>query len=217
MESSKKIKIGQVDVSSLENVTNKATNLTSPDNTKYPTTQAVVNGLALKADRADTPNIILNCNVLGLTVALSGGSGSVLYQKSFPINTFADLDTLEVESINEKLGTTSGWSVRIYVDEVTVFNIATARLLATSASFSAGNLFGTIKREFTVRGTDLKGLSSTIGLPSDEASNALASNVYSTTAFDPATVKTFYIVGTGSVSDSAIKQNFKITVMKNKS
>jgi hypothetical protein len=31
-----------------EDVANKATNLTSPDNTKYPTTQAVVDGLALK-------------------------------------------------------------------------------------------------------------------------------------------------------------------------
>jgi hypothetical protein len=31
-----------------ENVANKATNLTSPDNTKYPTTQAVADGLALK-------------------------------------------------------------------------------------------------------------------------------------------------------------------------
>jgi hypothetical protein len=33
-----------------ENVANKATNLTSPDNTKYPTTQAVATGLAGKVD-----------------------------------------------------------------------------------------------------------------------------------------------------------------------
>jgi hypothetical protein len=34
-----------------EDLTNKATNLTSPDNTKYPTTQAVVNALGEKKDK----------------------------------------------------------------------------------------------------------------------------------------------------------------------
>jgi hypothetical protein len=38
-----------------ENVANKATNLTSPDNTKYPTTQAVVNGLATKQNTLTNP------------------------------------------------------------------------------------------------------------------------------------------------------------------
>lgn len=38
-----------------ENVANKATNLTSPDNTKYPTTQAVVDGLATKQDTLTNP------------------------------------------------------------------------------------------------------------------------------------------------------------------
>jgi hypothetical protein len=38
-----------------ENVANKATNLTSPDNTKYPTTQAVVDGLADKQDTLTNP------------------------------------------------------------------------------------------------------------------------------------------------------------------
>jgi hypothetical protein len=38
-----------------ENVANKATNLISPDNTKYPTTQAVVDGLATKQDTLTNP------------------------------------------------------------------------------------------------------------------------------------------------------------------
>jgi hypothetical protein len=38
-----------------ENVANKATNLTSPDNTKYPTTQAVVDGLATKQNTLTNP------------------------------------------------------------------------------------------------------------------------------------------------------------------
>lgn len=47
-----------------ENSTNKATNLTSPDNTKYPTTQAVVTGLAenlnLLRYAITTPTIVAN-------------------------------------------------------------------------------------------------------------------------------------------------------------
>jgi len=41
-----------------ENVANKATSLTSPDNTKYPTTQAVADGLALKANITDVEIIL---------------------------------------------------------------------------------------------------------------------------------------------------------------
>ena len=41
-----------------EDVANKATSLTSPDNTKYPTTQAVADGLALKANITDVETIL---------------------------------------------------------------------------------------------------------------------------------------------------------------
>ena len=44
-----------------ENVTNKATNLTSPDNTKYPTTQAVSTALSGKQDSLGfTPENVAN-------------------------------------------------------------------------------------------------------------------------------------------------------------
>lgn len=45
-----------------ENVANKATSLTSPDNTKYPTTQAVADGLALKANITDVETILFKSN-----------------------------------------------------------------------------------------------------------------------------------------------------------
>jgi hypothetical protein len=48
-----------------ENVTNKAINLTSPDNTKYPTTLAVSSALAGKANNATVTNISLTSTIVG--------------------------------------------------------------------------------------------------------------------------------------------------------
>jgi hypothetical protein len=165
----------------------------------------------------DRPRTAVNCNVLGTPTALSGGSGSVIYQKTFSANEFSDLDTLEVESINEKTGTTATSVVRIYVDTATTFNIATAQLLGTSPNLVASNLFLALKREFTVREATLKGFVNTIGRQTDESLSELAGNSFTSSTFDPTVSQTFYVVATGSVSDSATKQNFKITVMKNKS
>jgi len=50
-------------------------------------------------DRARTA---VNCNVLGTPTALSSAPGVVVYQKTFSANEFVDLDTLKIESINEK-------------------------------------------------------------------------------------------------------------------
>lgn len=47
---------------SKENVLNKATNLTSPDDTKYPTTQAVKNALETKQNK---PTYVINNNLSG--------------------------------------------------------------------------------------------------------------------------------------------------------
>jgi hypothetical protein len=165
-------------------------------------------------DRARTA---VNCNVLGTPTALSSGSGSVLYQKTFSANEFSDLDTLEIETIYEKTGTNGSSSIRFYVDTATTFNVATAQLLATSPTFAGTNLFLAIKRELTVRGTTLKGLGNTIGTSTDENTNTLLGNTFSTSTFDPTVSQTFYVVATGNASDTVTKQNFKITVMKNKS
>jgi nitrogen fixation protein len=48
-----------------ENVTNKATNLTSPDNNKYPTTLALATALAGKADNATVTDISLTSTIVG--------------------------------------------------------------------------------------------------------------------------------------------------------
>jgi len=143
--------------------------------------------------------------------------GSSGYQRTFSADEFEDLDTLEIESINEKTGTNGTWSFRLYVDTATTFNIGTAQLLATSPTFTSGNLFGPLKREFTVRGTTLKGFINTTALSTDESANALAGNEFTISTFDPSVSQTFYVVATGNSSDIVTKQNFKISVMKNKS
>jgi hypothetical protein len=165
----------------------------------------------------DRPRMAVNCNVLGTPTNLAGGSGAVVYQRTFSADEFEDLDTLEIESINEKTGTNGTWVVRLYVDTASTFDIGTAQLLATSPTFTLGNLFGTLKREFTVRGTTLKGLLNTIGVITDENTNALTANAFTESTFDPSVSQTFYVVATGNASDIVTKQNFKISVMKNKS
>lgn len=74
-----------------------------------------------------------------------------------------------------------------------------------------------MKREFAVRSGILKGLGNTIAVATDESTGALAGNVFSTSTFNPTVSQTFYVVAQGNASDSVTKQNFKITVMKNKS
>jgi hypothetical protein len=165
----------------------------------------------------DRPRMAVNCNALGTPTNLAGGSGAVVYQRTFSADEFEDLDTLEVESINEKTGTAGTWVLRFYVDTASTFDIGTAQLLATSPSLTLGNLLGTLKREFTVRGTTLKGLLNTIGVINDENTNALAANAFTESTFDPSVSQTFYVVITGNVSDTVTKQNFKISVIKNKS
>jgi len=165
-------------------------------------------------DRARTA---VNCNILGTPTNLSGGSGAVLYQKTFSANEFIDLDNLEIETINEKTGTNGTSVIRLYVDAASTFNIATAQLLATSPTFTGTNLFLAMKREFTVRSGILKGLGNTISVSTDENTAALSGNTFSTSTFDPTVSQTFYVVATGNASDSVTKQNFKITVIKNKS
>jgi hypothetical protein len=165
-------------------------------------------------DRARTA---VNCNVLGTPTALSSAPGVVIYQKTFSANEFSDLDTFEIESINEKTETTATSSIRIYVDTATTFDIATAQLLATSPNLAASNLFLALKREFTVRGSTLKGFINTIGRQTDESLSELAANRFTSSTFDPTVSQTFYVVVTGNVSDTVTKQNFKITVMQNKS
>lgn len=61
-----------------ENVANKATNLTSPDNIKYPTTQAVSIGLSLKQDTiTGAATTIVSSNLTANRALLSDNNGKV--------------------------------------------------------------------------------------------------------------------------------------------
>jgi len=73
-----------------ENVANKATNLTSPDNTKYPTTQAVVDGLATKQ------NVITN------PVTGTGANGQVAFWNG--ANSQTGDNGLFWDNTNKRLG-----------------------------------------------------------------------------------------------------------------
>lgn len=74
-----------VDISSKEDKSNKATNLTSPDDVKYPTTQAVSSALAAKADDANVVHKTDNETIAGIKTfssqinsnnGIAGGNGA---------------------------------------------------------------------------------------------------------------------------------------------
>jgi hypothetical protein len=159
---------------------------------------------------------ILNCNTAPTAVNLATGTGVVLYQITIPANTVSDLDSVEIESLTEKTNTNGTWSQRFYTDTASTFNVGTALLLATSPSMASGNLYGSLKREFIVRGTTLKALGSAVTSFTDENTAALSANTFTTTTWNPAVDNTLYLVGIGNASDLAQKQNFKITIFKNK-
>jgi hypothetical protein len=73
-------------------VANKATNLTSPDNTKYPTTQSVADGLALKTDISYQPIKISNITHTGTISTTKIGSITI------PANYFTDGDVGVIET-----------------------------------------------------------------------------------------------------------------------
>lgn len=159
--------------------------------------------------------ILLDCNVLGANV--SGGTHAVLYQITMPANTLSDLDVYEIEALMEKTGTAGSSSIRIWTDTASTFNAGTAVLLATSPTNGATNLFGTLKREFHVRGTTVKCLLATIGIATDESTSSLSANSWGTYTQDRTVANTLYFTVTGNAADSFQKQNFKMTRLKNKS
>lgn len=175
----------------------------------------IITPLKLKQVTNNYMQVILNCNVLGST--LSGGTNVVLYQVDVPANTFSDLDAFEIEALGAKVGVTATSTIRLWTDTVSTFNSGTAQLLAVSAALGATNLFQTIKREFHVRGTTVKCLANTVGVPTDEATGALSANPWASYTFNPAVANTLYLTVTGNAADTFTKQNYKITRYKNKS
>jgi hypothetical protein len=85
-----------------ENVTNKATNLTTPDNTKYPTTQAVANGLALnvaKADYAPAHSVLAQQSGTGSPTAVTIGTNEILGRLSGGGGDIKGLTTSETRTL----------------------------------------------------------------------------------------------------------------------
>ena len=69
-----------------EDVANKATSLTSPDNTKYPTTQAVQTALDLKANITDIPIVLFKS--ITQTIVTSKTSETSIYSIPLPMDGF---------------------------------------------------------------------------------------------------------------------------------
>jgi len=113
-----------------ENVANKATSLTSPDNTKYPTTQAVQTELDLKANKATTLQCIgINTTPAYLTNNASEQIMQVIEIQGGIINVN---DILHFESLDNKAGTVANTGMRLRVSDVpNPSPISSATLLAT--------------------------------------------------------------------------------------
>jgi hypothetical protein len=144
-----------------ENVANKATNLTSPDNTKYPTTQAVADGLALKTLPliADDTTAV----VTGVTIPTAFRSYLI------PAGTLTNYNRLIMQmQVRKESGTGSG-SVQFWVNSSN--NFATATQIAAS---TAGNtiLFQALERKMTMRGTNLLHINGGVNIVSDTISSA---------------------------------------------
>jgi len=157
-----------------EDVANKATSLTSPDNTKYPTTQAVQTALDLKVNKSDvaivlfksiTPTIITGKTVETsiYSIPLPTDVGNYIIR----INSQAQLTTLVASAPTHRL------RVGIYnnpIDGVTGVNaIGNQTLLAQNAMSSAGNSYP-ITRNYSFYGGSSGSIFgiATNSLPTDE-------------------------------------------------
>lgn len=162
-----------------EDVANKATSLTSPDNTKYPTTQAVQTGLDLKANKSEvatvlfksiTPTIItgktVETSIYSIPLPTDVGNYIIL------INSQAQLTTLVGAQPTHRL------RVGIYnnpIDGVTGVNaIGNQTLLAQNTMSSVGNSYP-ITRKYSFYGGSSGSIFgiATNSLPTDEV-NAIS-------------------------------------------
>lgn len=85
-----------------EDVANKATSLTSPDNTKYPTTQAVQIGLDLKANKSE---VVVLVNKISTTYTVTGTTSETPFTSlMIPANTFSSGDRVILDAMFLKTG-----------------------------------------------------------------------------------------------------------------
>jgi hypothetical protein len=147
-----------------ENVANKSTNLTSPDNTKYPTTQAVVDGLATKQDTLTNP------------VTGTGANGQVAIWNG--TNSQTGDNGLFWDNINKRLGVGTnapGYGVS-HIGSIGVASFFSQRdygfnafsQISQRANYIAYNTGGTSGLGIGVdpEGPTLQGFTGTIGNPS---------------------------------------------------
>ena len=162
-----------------EDVANKATSLTSPDNTKYPTTQAVADGLALKANITDVETILFKSTTQ--TIITGKTLETAIYSIPLPIDgsnyiilikSQAQLTTLVGPQPTHRL------RVGIYnnpIDGVTGVNaIGNQTLLAQNIMSNAGNSYP-ITRKYSFYGGSSGSIFgiATNSLPTDEV-NAIS-------------------------------------------
>jgi len=129
------------DLTARELIANKATDLTSPDNTKYPTTLAVANGLLSKITAVDGSGNLLN-NVYEYSGIVNKPAGSGLF--NINISTLNFLSIISVQITIQRTGT--GISSQSLA---TMTAVPTTSLLSTAVVESAGILLGGEALEFT--------------------------------------------------------------------
>jgi hypothetical protein len=115
-----------------ENVANKATNLTSPDNTKYPTTQAVQTALDLKLSSLYTP-LKSGFNIPHTGTAIK----TLLNTIPIPPNKFATGDILRINyTISRNTGGAGGVNMICEIGGVVIIN----QNIAAANQISRGNI-----------------------------------------------------------------------------
>lgn len=128
-----------------EDVANKATSLTSPDNTKYPTTQAVQIGLDLKANKSE---VVVLVNKISTTYTVTGTTSETPFTSlMIPANTFSSGDRVILDAMFLKTGGagTTVSSFRISTSS-SVSPITNATLMAkTPAAIAATTIYPLIR------------------------------------------------------------------------
>ncbi len=163
---------------------------------------------------------LLNCNVIG--TYYSGASNKCLYSILIPANTFNSLDTIEFETRVEKIGTNGSCVIGLYITTTapTLGSILSGGVsIALVGVFAAGSNMMPLKREFVVRGSNLRGITLSNNLTTDESISTLGTTANQSTdfAFDR-TIDNYISVyiSTANASDTFAKHIFQITRMKNK-
>jgi hypothetical protein len=185
MESTKKIKIGQVDVSTL--ATKATTTRTSP-----------------------------SCKNLGAVISGGGTSTWVsLYKKLIPAGTITDLDEIAVEGKIEALSNVATKTIGFLINYVD--DISTATEIGSAGTWASGASRLIMRREYTQRATNWRGISTAFSSSTDENVSILQSsqNTDVDYPFNPAIDNWIYLAVKANVSDTFQKTLFEMKITPN--